>query len=199
MGIDFGRAPRGDPRMPHCSEGTFGTIFLVLQLSQMVCWGRQRILGVTELAPRKHDRYVFRSSANADAERVRPSVTAASLSTACALRCRHCAGCSGHHQHRRSTCRCAPLCAMCASRAAGWFARRHSRALVPTWRRSCRDYIAAVVKENKEKRQLALGQMPTRRVRKPDQKTGEKHGYGPAFYNDYVANTWTKKRMGPSY
>ena len=56
MSIDFGRAPRGDPRMPHVSEKYFGVIFIAGQAVQLLAWGRGRVMGLTEVRPRRFDR-----------------------------------------------------------------------------------------------------------------------------------------------
>lgn len=56
MSIDFGRAPRGDPRMPHVSEKYFGVIFIAGQVTQLLTWGRGRVMGLTEVRPRRFDR-----------------------------------------------------------------------------------------------------------------------------------------------
>jgi hypothetical protein len=56
MAMDFGRAPRGDPRMPHVSENLFSVFFFAAQTVQLLTWGRGRVLGLTEVRPRKYDR-----------------------------------------------------------------------------------------------------------------------------------------------
>ena len=64
---------------------------------------------------------------------------------------------------------------------------------------ACSDLILSVALENKQKRQIALGQTPTQRVKKPDVRRGEKFGWAPAWYGDYQHNAWTKRRTGPAY
>lgn len=63
----------------------------------------------------------------------------------------------------------------------------------------CRDLLLAVCKENKQKRQRACGQMPTHRLKAPNVKRGLKHGWGPAWFDQFHYNSWTEKRMGPAY
>eukprot|EP00892_Ulva_mutabilis_P009867 jgi/Ulvmu1/7252/UM035_0039.1 len=62
-----------------------------------------------------------------------------------------------------------------------------------------RDLLLAVCKENKQKRQRASGKMPTHRLKAPNVKRGLKHGWGPAWFDQFHYNSWTEKRMGPSY
>jgi hypothetical protein len=63
----------------------------------------------------------------------------------------------------------------------------------------CRDLLQRITRENKQKRQIALGQVPTYRTRKPSTKWGEKHGWGPAWYRQYFYNSWMERRMGPAW
>lgn len=55
--MDFGRAPRGDPRMPHSNMRLYGHMMAFTQLTHILCWTRGS-LGFTEVVPysRKGDR-----------------------------------------------------------------------------------------------------------------------------------------------
>jgi len=57
MGLDLGSAPRGDPRVAHVSERYFSSLFFATHACHLILWGRGRIAGVTEIRPRKFDRY----------------------------------------------------------------------------------------------------------------------------------------------
>ena len=56
MAIDFGRAPRGDPRMGHFGEGPFKTMWFSMNALHFIVACRGRVLGITDLRPRKYDR-----------------------------------------------------------------------------------------------------------------------------------------------
>lgn len=43
--------------MPHVSEKYFGVIFIAGQAVQLLTWGRGRVMGLTEIRPRRFDRY----------------------------------------------------------------------------------------------------------------------------------------------
>ena len=60
-----------------------------------------------------------------------------------------------------------------------------------------RQLLLALTKENKQKRQLALGQQPTYRVKQPKPERAKKHGFGPAYYHQYQANSWDERGLGP--
>jgi hypothetical protein len=44
--------------MPHVSEKYFGVIFIAGQAVQLLAWGRGRVMGLTEVRPRRFDRCV---------------------------------------------------------------------------------------------------------------------------------------------
>lgn len=57
MSIDFGRAPRGDPRMPHANEGLCSYLMVSSQILTWIIYARGR-LGPTSISPRRWDMYV---------------------------------------------------------------------------------------------------------------------------------------------
>ena len=42
--------------MPHVSEKYFGVLFIAGQAVQLLAWGRGRVMGLTEVRPRRFDR-----------------------------------------------------------------------------------------------------------------------------------------------
>lgn len=54
MSIEFGRAPRGDPRVPHASEPFFKCLLAGFHGAYWIAWTRGRPFGV-DIRPRKYD------------------------------------------------------------------------------------------------------------------------------------------------
>ena len=64
---------------------------------------------------------------------------------------------------------------------------------------TCSDLLRDVCRENKQKRQVAMGEMPTYRIRKPMRKAGEKHGWAAGWYRQYCDFSWKARRVGPAW
>lgn len=64
---------------------------------------------------------------------------------------------------------------------------------------ACSDLLRDTCRENKQKRQVAMGQQPTYWTRKPMKKAGDKHGWAAGWYRQYCDFSWKARRIGPAY